>query len=124
MVLDNLGSSLQDALKKLAGKSRIDEEAVEEVVKDIQRALLEADVDVDLVMELSDSIRERSLNEEPAAGTSAREHVLHIVYEEMIDIVGDSTEIPLDDQVILLSGLQGSGKTTTAAKIAKWFSRK
>ncbi|XGI83277.1 signal recognition particle protein Srp54 [Halorutilales archaeon Cl-col2-1] len=124
MVLDSLGSSLQDALEKLAGKSRIDEEAVDEVVKDIQRALLQADVDVDLVMDLSDSVRERSLNEEPAPGTSPREHVLHVVYEEMVEVIGDETEVPLDDQVIMLSGLQGSGKTTTSAKIAKWFSRK
>ncbi len=124
MVLDGLGSSLQDALEKLAGSSRIDEESVEEVVKDIQRALLQADVDVDLVMELSDSIRERSLSEEPPAGTSAREHVLHIVYEEMVEIVGDETEFPLDSQTILLSGLQGSGKTTSSAKIARWFNRK
>lgn len=122
--MDSLGSSLQDALKKLAGKSRIDEEAVEEVVKDIQRALLEADVDVDLVMELSDNIRERSLQEEPPQGTSPREHVLRIVYEEMKAIVGNETQVPLDEQVILLSGLQGSGKTTTAAKIARWFNRK
>ncbi|MFB6283528.1 MAG: signal recognition particle protein Srp54 [Halobacteria archaeon] len=124
MVLDSLGSSLQSALEKVAGKTRIDEEAVDEVVKDIQRALLQADVDVDLVMEMSDSIRDRALNEEPPKGTSPREHVLHIVYDEMVDIVGDTTDIELDDQVILLSGLQGSGKTTSAAKIAKWFSRK
>ncbi len=124
MVLDGLGSSLQDALEKLAGSSRLDEESVDEVVKDIQRALLQSDVDVDLVMELSENIRDRSLTEEPPAGTSAREHVLHIVYEEMVSIVGDETEFELDEQTILLSGLQGSGKTTSSAKIARWFSRK
>jgi len=124
MVLDNLGSSLQDALEKIAGRSRIDEDAVEEVVRDIQRALLQADVDVSLVNELSDSIRDRALNEEPAPGTSPREHVLHIVYEEMVEIVGDATEFELEEQTILLAGLQGSGKTTTSAKMAKWFSVK
>ncbi len=115
---------MQDALEKVAGRSRIDEEAVEEVVRDIQRALLQADVDVSLVNELSDSIRDRALNEEPPAGTSPREHVLRIVYEEMIDVVGDATEFELEDQTILLAGLQGSGKTTTSAKMARWFSRK
>lgn len=124
MVLGDLGSSLQDALEKVAGRSRIDEEAVEEVVRDIQRALLQADVDVSLVNELSDSIRERALNEEPPAGTSPREHVLHIVHEEMIGVVGDATEFDLEEQTILLAGLQGSGKTTTSAKMARWFSRK
>ena len=124
MVLGDLGSSLQSALEKVAGRSRIDEEAVEEVVRDIQRALLQADVDVSLVNELSDSIRERALNEEPPAGTSPREHVLRIVYEEMVEVVGDATEFDLEEQTILLAGLQGSGKTTTSAKMAKWFSRK
>jgi signal recognition particle subunit SRP54 len=124
MVLGDLGSSLQDALEKVAGRSRIDEEAVEEVVRDIQRALLQADVDVSLVNELSDSIRERALNEEPPAGTSPREHVLRIVHEEMMGVVGDATEFDLEEQTILLAGLQGSGKTTTSAKMARWFSRK
>ncbi|MFB6161079.1 MAG: signal recognition particle protein Srp54 [Haloferacaceae archaeon] len=124
MVLDDLGSSLRGTLDKLRGKSRIDEDDVSEVVKEIQRSLLQADVDVDLVMELSNSIEERALEEEPPAGTSARDHVLKIVYEEMVDLVGDSTEIPLEPQTIMLAGLQGSGKTTTAAKMAWWFSKK
>ncbi|MFB6305300.1 MAG: signal recognition particle protein Srp54 [Haloferacaceae archaeon] len=124
MVLDDLGSSLRGTLDTLRGKSRIDEEDVQEVVKEIQRSLLSADVDVDLVMELSDSIEERALEEEPPGGTSAREHVLRIVYEELVDLVGESTEIPLEPQTILLAGLQGSGKTTTAAKMAWWFSKK
>ncbi len=124
MVLDDLGSSLRGTLDKLRGKSRISEEDVDEIVKEIQRSLLQADVDVSLVMELSDSIEERALEEEPPGGPSARDHVLRIVYEELVDLVGESTEIPLESQTILLAGLQGSGKTTTAAKMAWWFSKK
>ncbi|QLC33430.1 signal recognition particle protein [Halarchaeum sp. CBA1220] len=124
MVLDDLGSSLRGTLDSLRGKSRIDEEDVEKVVKEIQRSLLQADVDVSLVMELSDSIEERSLEEEPPAGTTARDHVLRIVYEELVDLVGESTELPLEEQTVMLAGLQGSGKTTTAAKMAWWFSKK
>jgi signal recognition particle subunit SRP54 len=124
MVLDDLGGSLRGTLSKLQGKSRIDEEDVEEVVKEIQRSLLSADVEVSLVMDLSDSIKERALEEEPPGGTSARDHVLKIVYEEMVGLVGDSADIPLESQTILLAGLQGSGKTTTAAKMAWWFSKK
>ena len=124
MVLDDLGSSLRGTLNDLRGKSRIDEEDVEEVVKQIQRSLLQADVEVGLVMELSDNIKSRALEEEPPGGTTARDHVLRIVYEEMVELVGDSTELPLESQTILLAGLQGSGKTTTAAKIAWWFSKK
>ena len=124
MVLDNLGSSLRGSLDKLQGKSRLDEDDVEEIVKEIQRSLLSADVEVSLVMELSSSIEDRATGEEPPAGTSARDHVLRIVYEELVDLVGDSTDLPLESQTILLAGLQGSGKTTSAAKMAWWFSTK
>ncbi|MFB6360306.1 MAG: signal recognition particle receptor subunit alpha, partial [Halobacteriales archaeon] len=124
MVLDDLGSSLRRTLDSLRGKSRISEEDVDEIVKEIQRSLLSADVEVSLVMELSDSIRTRALDEEPPAGTSARDHVLRIVYEELVDLVGESTELPLEPQTVMLVGLQGSGKTTTAAKIGWWFETK
>ena len=124
MVLDNLGSSLRGSLDKLSGKSRVSEDDVEEIVKEIQRSLLQADVDVSLVMDLSSSIKERALEEEPPGGTTARDHVLSIVYEELVGLVGESTEIPLENQTILLAGLQGSGKTTTSAKMAWWFSKK
>jgi len=124
MVLDNLGSSLRSSLDKLQGKSRLDEDDVEEIIKEIQRSLLSADVEVDLVMDLSSSIEERATGEEPPAGTSARDHVLRIVYEELVDLVGESTDLPLESQTILLAGLQGSGKTTSAAKMAWWFSKK
>jgi len=124
MVLDNLGSSLRDTLDTLRGKSRLSEADVDEVVKEIQRSLLQADVDVSLVMDLSDSIKRRALEEEPPEGTTARDHVLRIVYEELVGLVGESTELALEPQTILLAGLQGSGKTTTAAKMAWWFSKK
>ena len=124
MVLDDLGSSLRGTLDKLQGKTTLSEDDVEEIVKEIQRSLLSADGDVSLVMDLSDSIRERALDEEPPAGTTARDHVLKIVYEEMVGLVGESTDLPLEEQTIVLAGLQGSGKTTSAAKMAWWFSKK
>jgi len=124
MVLDDLGSSLRSTLNDLRGKSRISEEDVEEVVKDIQRSLLQADVDVDLVMELTDNIKTRALEEEPPSGTTAHDWVLRVVYDELVGLVGESTELPLESQTIMLAGLYGSGKTTTAAKMAWWFSGK
>ncbi|WP_435360041.1 signal recognition particle protein Srp54 [Haloarchaeobius sp. DFWS5] len=124
MVLDDLGESLRSTLDKLSGKSRISKEDVEEIVKEIQRSLLQADVDVSLVMELSENIKQRALEEEPPKGTPARDFVLRIVYEELVGLVGESTELPLEGQTILLAGLYGSGKTTSAAKIAWWFSKK
>ena len=124
MVLDDLGSSLRGTLNRLQGKTRLSEEDVEEVVKEIQRSLIQADVEISLVMELSDSIKQRALEEEPPGGTTARDFVLRVVYEEMVELVGESTDLPLESQTILLAGLQGSGKTTTAAKMAWWFSKK
>jgi len=124
MVLDDLGSSLRSTLNDLRGKSRISEEDVDGVVREIQRSLIQADVDIALVQELSDNIKTRALDEEPPAGTSPRDWVLRIVYEELVDLLGESTEIPLERQTILLAGLYGSGKTTTAAKMAWWFSKK
>ncbi len=123
-VLDRLGTGLKDALKKLAGKTVIDKAAVDELARDLQRALLQADVNVKLVMELSQTIKRRSLEEEPPKGMGVREHVLRIVYEELIGLMGGAAEVQLEPQTILMAGLQGSGKTTTTAKIARFFQRK
>ncbi|RLG25975.1 signal recognition particle protein Srp19, partial [Methanosarcinales archaeon] len=124
MVLDNLGGSLQDALKKIVGAGRIDERTVSEVVRDIQRALLQADVNVKLVMNLSKRIKERSLKEAVPPGMNPREHVVQIVYHELIDIIGKKCDLALGKQTIMMIGLQGSGKTTTTAKLARYFQRK
>ncbi|HJX56703.1 MAG TPA: signal recognition particle protein Srp54 [Methanoregula sp.] len=123
-MLDNLSTSLKDALKKLAGKSVIDRTAVDELVKDLQRALISSDVNVKLVMELSKAIRTRSLDEELPKGTNVREHVLRIVYQELVRLVWTSADIKLEPQIILMAGLQGSGKTTTTAKLARYFQKK
>jgi signal recognition particle subunit SRP54 len=123
-MLDRLGSSLKDALKKLAGKTVVDRAAVEELVKDLQRALLQADVNVRLVMELSKTIKTRALEEEPPKGMAVREHVLRIVYQELVRLMGSAGDVKLGPQTILMAGLQGSGKTTTTAKLARYFQRK
>ena len=123
-MLDRLGSGLKDALKKLAGKTVIDKAAVDELVKDLQRVLLQSDVNVKLVMGLSKAIKERSLNEEPPKGMTVREHVLRIVYQELVKLMGGEVEVALGPQTILMAGLQGSGKTTTTAKLARYFQRK
>jgi signal recognition particle subunit SRP54 len=124
MVMDKLGNSLQDALKKIVKSGRIDERTVNEVVKDIQRALLQSDVNVKLVMQMSKHIKERALKEEVPSGMSPREHIIRIVYQELINIIGKSTDIPLKPQTIMMIGLQGSGKTTTTSKLARYFQRK
>ncbi len=124
MMLDGLSTSLKDALKKLAGKTVIDRAAVDDLVKDLQRALISSDVNVKLVMELSKAVRTRSLEEEPLKGMTVREHVLRIVYQELVRLVWASTDVRLEPQTILMAGLQGSGKTTTTAKLARFFQKK
>src|SRR4030042_136937 len=119
MVLEGLGQSLRDAIKKIANASHVDQKLVKEVVKDVQRALLQADVNVKLVLQMTKELESRALTEKPPAGTSSREHVIKIVYEELVKILGKSKEIPAKPQRILMVGLYGQGKTTTSGKIAK-----
>ena len=97
-MLDNLGASLKDAVKKLAGKTVIDRAAVDELVRDLQRALLSADVNVKLVMQLSQAIKQRALDEEPPKGMGAREHVLRIVYQELVRLMGAPGAVTLGDR--------------------------
>jgi signal recognition particle subunit SRP54 len=75
-------------------------------------------------MNLSQAIKTRSLEEEPLKGMGVREHVLRIVYQELVGLMGPEVEVTLGQQTILMAGLQGSGKTTTTAKLARYFQRK
>ncbi|MCK5636345.1 MAG: signal recognition particle receptor subunit alpha, partial [Thermoplasmatales archaeon] len=102
MVLDDLGDSLKVTLKKIANAVHVDSKLVKEVVRDIQRALLQADINVKLVLELSKKIEKRALQEKPPAGMSNREHVIRIVYDELVNILGDSRELQIKKQVIMM----------------------
>jgi len=110
MVLDNLGDSLKRTIKKIANAVHVDAKLVKEVVRDIQRSLLQADVNVKLVVELSKTIEKRSLEEKPPSGMSNREHVIHIVYDELVNMLGESRELPIKKQIIMMVGLYGQGK--------------
>jgi signal recognition particle subunit SRP54 len=128
MALDRLGSSLTGAIKKLFRAGVVDEAAVKELVRDIQRALLQADVNVQLVLGISKRIEERALKEKVPPGISRREHVIKVVYEELTRFVGDKPAPikmePGKQKIIMLVGIQGSGKTTHAAKLARYFLKK
>jgi signal recognition particle subunit SRP54 len=128
MVLDRLGSSLNDALKKVFRAPVMDEKTVKELCRDIQRALLQADVNVKLVLEVSKRIEERALKEKVPPGVSRREHVVKVVYEELTRFLGEkpaSLKIePGKRKVIMLVGIQGSGKTTASGKLAKYFQKR
>ena len=121
-MLKSLSTKLRDALEHLA-KGSADKEAVEQLVKEIQRALLSADVDVKLVYQLSESIRERAFEKIPPALTR-REHIIRVVYEELTRIMGERRAlVELKPKKILLAGLFGSGKTSTAAKLARFYQK-
>ncbi len=124
MALDKLGESLSNVVRKITLAGIVDKKLVKEVVKDIQRALLSADVNVALVMELSKRIEERSLKEKPKPGMSKREVVVRVVYEELVALLGQkkSFEVPTKTKVMLV-GIQGSGKTTTAVKLARFYAK-
>lgn len=126
-MLGNLGKNLTKTMKKLAGMTIIDEEVVKEVIKDIQRALIQSDVNIKLVLNLSKTIEDKALNEEPPKGVTAKEHVIKIVYDELVHLLGDKAEeieIEKKPYKILFVGLQGSGKTTTIGKMAKYLQKK
>jgi signal recognition particle subunit SRP54 len=128
MALERLGSSLYDAIKKVFKSSVVDEATVRELVRDIQRALLQADVNVQLVLAISKRIEERALKESVPPGISRREHVVKVVYEELTRFIGEKPFqlqiTPGKRHVLMLVGIQGSGKTTVAAKLARFYQKK
>ena len=124
MVLNDLSDSLKGTLKKIANAVYIDSKLIKEVVRDIQRALLQSDVNVKLVLTLSKEIEKRALQEKPPAGMSNREHVIHIVYDELVNILGKSRELPIKKQIIMMTGLYGQGKTTSCGKLASYFKKR
>jgi signal recognition particle subunit SRP54 len=124
MVLEGLGDSLRSTLKKIANAGNVDAALVKEVTRDIQRALIQADMNVRMVLALSKTLEKRALEEKPPAGMSNREHVVKIVHDELVALLGKPRAIPLKKQVIMMVGLYGQGKTTTTGKLALHFKKK
>ncbi len=124
MVLDKLSDSLKNVLKKIARAGFVDKQLIEELVKEIQKALLQADVNVKLVFDLTNNIKKRALDEKVPLALTQKEYIIKIVYEELVRFLGDEKkELDLKDKPskIMLVGLFGSGKTTTAGKIANYY---
>ncbi len=114
---------LKDGLRKAIDKImlRADKEKIEEMIRDIQRTLISSDVDVNLVLQLSEKIRKRALEEKPKPGLTIKEHVINVVYEELVNIMGKESPKDFSLGNIILIGLFGSGKTTTCVKIANFY---
>ncbi|MBI2579099.1 MAG: signal recognition particle protein [Candidatus Aenigmarchaeota archaeon] len=123
VMLSGLSQKLRDAIDRFS-RGGANREEVDELVREIQRSLISADVDVQLVLQLSESIKKQSFEKMPA-GLTRREHVVRVVYEELAEIMGrEKSAIALKPKKILLAGLYGSGKTTTAAKLARFYQKK
>lgn len=125
MVLDSLGESLRRILNKVANAPTIDPKLVKEITKEMQRALLQGDVNVKLVLELTKRIEEKATKEKPPAGMSAREYFIKVIHDELLAILGKGRTLKIGGKMkILLVGLYGQGKTTSAGKLARYFQRR
>lgn len=137
-MLDNLRSSLGTALKKLVGASDVNEELIDSLCKDVQRALLQSDVNVRLVLNITQNLKKRSLEENPPKGLSRKDHIVSILYDELSRLMGYAGESNAQNNqtenelihfspgklnIILMFGIQGSGKTTVTAKLARWLTK-
>ena len=124
-MFDSLSDRLQGVVKRLRGKGRLTEADVDEVLAEIRTALLEADVNVTVVREVVGRIREQAVGIAASEVLDPAQQVVKIVNEELVSMLGGET-LPITyasvpPTVVLMAGLQGSGKTTTAAKLARWF---
>jgi len=119
----SLGKNLSELVRKILTRTTVDKEAIEALIKGLQRILLQADVDVKLVFELSENIRRRCLKEKIPPGITLREQVMKVVYDELVKLLGEEKVGLLGKKKIMLLGLFGSGKTTTAGKLAKYFKK-
>ena len=126
-MFENLTDKLQRAFKNLRGQGTLTEENIGEALKEIRMALLEADVNFKVVKELIDHIREKAVGQEVMTALSPAEQVIKIVRDELVNLLGkDTAKLKFASQpptVVLMAGLQGSGKTTTSGKLANWLKK-
>jgi signal recognition particle subunit SRP54 len=124
-MFENLQEKLQRAFKSLRGQARLSEENISEALREIRLALLEADVNFKVVKELIDRIQAKAVGQEVLTALSPGEQVIKIVRDELVETLGkDTARVKFASQpptVVLMAGLQGSGKTTTSGKLAHWF---
>src|ERR1700722_14746616 len=124
-MFENLQEKLQRAFKSLRGQAKLTEENIDEALREIRLALLEADVNFKVVKQLIDQIRAKAVGQEVLTALSPGEQVIKIVRDELVELLGkDTARVKFASQpptVVLMAGLQGSGKTTTSGKLANWF---
>ena len=126
-MFDNLSDKLQRVFKNMRGEGRLSAENMESALREVRVALLEADVNFKVVKQLIESVKERAMGQEVLASLSPSQQVIGIINEELVKILGghESKLRFANDppSVFLIVGLQGSGKTTSTGKLARWLSR-
>jgi signal recognition particle subunit SRP54 len=126
-MFENLQEKLQRAFKNLRGQGTLTPENIQEALKEIRLALLEADVNFKVVKQLIDQIQAKAIGQEVMTALSPAQQVIKIVHDELIEILGrDTAKLKFASQpptVVLMAGLQGSGKTTTSGKLAAWLKK-
>ncbi len=126
-MFETLSDKLQRSFKTLRGQGTITDENIGEALREIRLALLEADVSLPVVTEVVDHIRERALGSQVTTALSPSEQIVKIVHDELINILGKDTArfktSSPPPSVILMAGLQGSGKTTTSGKLGQWLKK-
>ena len=120
-MFDDLSARFEDAVKSLKGEAKISEDNVDIALKDVRRALLEADVSLVVVKEFVEEVRQKAIGVEVVRGIDPSQKFIQVVQEELVEVMGGANT-PLADKkdgptVILMAGLQGAGKTTATAKL-------
>ncbi|MHA1697767.1 MAG: signal recognition particle receptor subunit alpha, partial [Promethearchaeota archaeon] len=128
MVLEGLSRSISNAFRKLRKLPIIDKQAIEEFIEDLRRSLIESDVNVDLAIAVTERIKTAAFNQHLVEGVSREDFIVKLVHDELARFLGEK-RAPLNIQrgkenIILLVGIQGSGKTTTVAKLANYYKKR
>ena len=125
VVFEGLANRLQETFRRLKGKGKLSVEDVNEAMREVRLALLEADANFKVVKEFVARVKERAVGQEVMNSLTPGQHVVKVVYEELTELMGgNQTKITLSSKpptIIMVLGLQGSGKTTTCGKIAKYY---
>jgi signal recognition particle subunit SRP54 len=126
-MFESLSTRLQDVFRNIRGQGRLTEETVELALREIRMALLEADVNFKVVKAFIDRVRDRAVDQEVLKSLTPEQQVVRIVRDEMLALFGDAkgglAQTSERPRVVMLLGLQGSGKTTTSAKLGKWLAK-
>ncbi len=120
-MFDNLSKGLGNLIRKIVSGTNVDKKAVEDVLVDLKKILLESDVDIQLADKLVSEIRRKCLDDKVPSGLTLREHVLKVIYDELVMLLGEKPHEMMGKKRIMTVGLFGSGKTTTIGKLGRYF---